>query len=91
MDLKDPSTRRFIVIIATLATPFLKNKLGLDQETVELIVEGGLAYLLLSNGKQVMVANAEAKGAAAAQSVKLEDVQAIIKQAIEAEKAKVDK
>jgi hypothetical protein len=71
MDLKDAGTRRFLMGAVTLLTPVLNRKLslGLTPDEVQLAVEAGLGYLLMSNTKEAVVARAQAKGNATAAAV----------------------
>lgn len=81
---QDPGMRRFIAAIASMAMPIVNSKLGLglSHEEVTLIVEAGMGYVLLSNGKEVMVKRAEAAGVTARNSVTKAEAPAIIDAAI---------
>jgi ribosomal protein L12E/L44/L45/RPP1/RPP2 len=88
--LNDPSKRRLLVTLITTALASLAPKLGITQDTVELLVGLAIAYVTGGNIKEALVRRAEAAGKAAAEGVTPETARKVLLDAIASEKAKAE-
>jgi ribosomal protein L12E/L44/L45/RPP1/RPP2 len=89
--LNDPSKRRLLVTLLTTLLASLAPRLGITQDTVELLVALAIAYVTGGNIKEALVKRAEAAGKAAAEGVTPEAARRVLLDAIAAEKEKAEK
>lgn len=87
MDLiNDPSKRRLLVVLLTGLLAGLQTKLGLSQDTLDMLIGLAMTYVGSGNIKDAVVKSAEAKGKSAAESVTAANMRSLILAAIAAEK-----
>lgn len=86
--LNDPSKRRLLVVLMTGLLGSLQQKLGISQDTLNLLIELAMVYVGMSNVKDAVVKRAEAAGKSAASGVSQDAMRQLILAAIADEKSK---
>lgn len=79
----DPSLKRFITPLVAMGAAAMSTKLGISENLAFAILSLGFGYVLTSKTGEVLIAQAEAKGTAAAAEVDtLPKANDVLKQAL---------